>query len=170
MNFSRKKILSVVGLSIFLFPACASLKLANQNGVSTAQTDANQNGAAAAVKDDPEELEKIIKLPFPPEEATWREESAGAPSRKKLTAVVSFTGDDARRISESGNGKSTEVSDIEPETWFPAELVAQSQLSGDETLKGVSFSADEFLQAPYNAGKITRIDGTNYFVLELLGE
>ena len=169
MNFSRKKILSFVGVCLFLFPACSALNSANQNGVSNAPTDVNQN-AAAPVKDDPEELEKIIKLPYPPEEATWREESTGAPNSKKLTAVISFTGEDARRISESGGGNSVGVTDIEPEAWFPAELIAQSQLSGDETLKGVSFSADAFLQAPYNAGKITRIDSTNYFVLELLSK
>lgn len=173
MNFSPKKILSLLGLSVFLFPACSTLKSVNENSVAASQADANQNGEKnnpAAVKDDPEELEKIIKLPFPPEEATWREEATAAPNGKKLTAVVSFSAEDARRILESGRDKSPNAADIDAETWFPAELVAQSQLSGDGNLKGVSFAAADFLEAPYTKGQITHINGTNYFVLELSGE
>jgi hypothetical protein len=34
-------------------------------------------------------------------------------------------------------------------------------------LKGAAYAANDFLQSPYNNGKLTRINDTNYFVLEL---
>lgn len=168
MNFPLKKILSILSLSIFLLTACSKPDFVNQND-NSAQINTNQNGGkdnAPLTKDDVEELGKIIKLPFAPEEVMWREESVNAPNRKKLTAVVRFSAEDAARIAEqAGNNKSAAA--IDAETWFPAELVAQSQLSGDESLKGISYPADNFFQPPYNQGKITRINDTNYFVLEL---
>lgn len=170
MKFPAKKILSLFSLSIFLLSACSMLKSVNQN-TDSAQVNTNQNDEknnAPPVKDDVEALGKIINLPVMPEEATWREESSGAPAGKKLTAVVKFsTGDADKVIEQAGNNKFAAA--IGTETWFPAELVAQSQLSGDESLKGVSFAADVFLQPPYNQGKITRVNDTNYFVLELSG-
>ncbi len=54
---------------------------------------------------------------------------------------------------------------------WPARLMAaggaQSELSGDETLKGNSYAANDFLQSPYEAGKLTRLEDSNYFILEL---
>jgi hypothetical protein len=173
MTFPLKKIASLFSLSLFLLlTACSKPESANQNG-NLAQTNANQNGEknnSSAVKDDIEELGKIIKLPVMPEETTWREDSTIAPPGKKLTAVVKFSAENAAAVSRTGSNKPTTVTDIDAETWFPAELIAKSQLSGDESLKGVSFPADDFLQAPYNQGKITRINDTNYFVFEFLGK
>ncbi len=113
-----------------------------------------------------------------PEEATWREDNlnaqasgeskSAAQERKKLTAVLRFNDDAAAKIvAQTENNKTAKASEVEAEDWFPAELVAQSQLSGDETLKGSTFPADDFFQPPYAKGNITRINNTNYFVLEL---
>jgi len=41
------------------------------------------------------------------------------------------------------------------------------ELSGDDSLKGLAYSADSFFQEPYTSGRVIRIDGTDYFVLEL---
>ncbi len=86
-----------------------------------------------------------------------------SPERKK-----SFEGISLEPVErQAGTYKPAAEADIDAETWFPAELIAQSQLSGDESLKGTAFAADDFLHEPYNQGKITRINDTNYFVLEL---
>jgi hypothetical protein len=162
-----------------IFTGCASNNIANSNEANQNANSANSNGAAST-KDDADELELIIKLPFHPEDAVWREDVFGktgdnrmpaGPTDKKLTAVLRFLKDDADKITaqaEKYKPASPEV--INSENWFPNELVAQSQTSGDETLKGKSYAANDFYNAPYSEGKLTRIEGTDYFVLELFAK
>ncbi len=134
----------------------------NQNA-NTAANSANSN--VAATKDDLEEFGKIVKLPFTPEEVTWRETKD-----KKIIAVLRFSAADAQNlIKQIEKQKQSAPVEINAENWFPPELIAKSQQSGDETLKGKEYAADDFFLAPFNKGKITRIDDTNYFILELSG-
>lgn len=160
---------------VFIFTACPSNnnKTSNSNSANRA---ANSSTNANAVKDDIEELEMLIKLPLHPEEARWLEESLGkvgdnrvpAPTDKKLVAVLRFLEEDANKIvAQAEKQKPATPNIINTESWFPAELIAQSQLSGDETLKGSSYPANDFFNAPYLNGKFTRIEGTDYFILEL---
>lgn len=160
INFSAKNIIGTFWLGAFLLTAsCAETDDANQNNNSST---AQANAAQPASRDDVEELGKIIKLPLAPEEATYRADE------KKLTAVLKFSASDAAQIAaQAGRYKVAAPTEIETEDWFPAELVAQSQLSGDETLRGALFAADDFLQPPFAIGKLTRVGETNYFVLEL---
>ena len=112
-----------------------------------------------------ENLAKIIKLPFAPEEATFTETGS---KDKKLVAVLKFSAADAAVITANAEKyKPPVASDIDAEMWFPPELIAKSQESGDEVLKGNEYAANDFLQPPYINGKLTRIGDTNYFVLEL---
>lgn len=162
---------------IFLFNSCARNETANSN---SSASNSNQTAGSAnefVPKDDVEELGKIIKLPIAPEEATYSENSLNdknseprvpAPNEKKIIAVLKFSTENANQISaDAEKYKQPAPADVEAENWFPPELVAQSQISGDEVLKGVSYAADDFLQAPFNNGKLTRINNTNYFVLEM---
>lgn len=161
-----------MGLGVFFMTACSQTESEVKNA-NAAQVNSNQNAGkrnAVVVKDDIEELGKTIRLPFAPEEATWREEHTNESNGEKLTAVIRFSTENSNAVSRAMRNKPATAADIDAETWFPAELIAQSQLSGDESLKGVSVAADDFLQTPYNQGKITRIEDTNYFVLELSGE
>lgn len=163
MKIFRKKIITVFVFNLFLLNGCSKIETGNPNVNQTAQANQASNGNLSAAKDDLEELGKIINLPVMPEEAMWRDEA------KKITAVIRFAPADAENIAgQAAAYKPAGVAaDIDAESWFPAELIAQSQLSGDETLKGTAFAANDFLREPYNQGKITRIDNTNYFVLEL---
>lgn len=160
----------------FIFTACSSNNSANANANSTNQSanSANSN-SANAVKDDVDELEMTIKLPIHPEEAVWREENlakTGAPpTNKKLVAVLLYTKENADKIvAQAEKYKPATPEIINNENWFPNELTAQSQISGDETLKGKGYPANDFFNAPYTDGKITRIDGTDYFILELFAK
>ncbi len=160
-----------------LFTACTSNNSNNSNSNQANQISNSNN--SNSVKDDVDELEMTIKLPFRPEDAVWREEVLGKtgdnrvspPTDKKLTAVLRFLKEDADKIvAKAEKYKPAAPNIINSENWFPAELIAQSQTSGDETIKGKSYAANDFYNAPYADGKLTRIDGTDYFVLELFAK
>ncbi len=165
----------IVFLGMF-FISCSDTDSNSQNTNQTAS--ANQSFENAnSTKDDAEGLGMIVKLPFESEDAVWREEklvsadeNGRLPSQNetKLTAVLLFKAEDAEKIvAQAQTYKQTFPTDIASENWFPAELIAQSQLSGDETVKGTTYAANDFFQSPYTDGKITRIQASNYFILEL---
>jgi hypothetical protein len=174
---SAPKIIIALVIAAF-FTACTS------NKTNTSNSDqANQSPTTAAnsnsVKDDVDELELTIKIPFHPEEAVWREETLGkagnervpGPTDKKLVAVLRFLKDDADKITAQAEKYKAAVPEIiNTESWYPAELIAQSQTSGDKTLKGASYPADDFYNPPYTSGKITRIEGTDYFIVEIFAK
>jgi hypothetical protein len=179
MKFTFVNLTAILILAILSSSACHNSNLANNSSDSSAgnanQTNVANGGNANQAKDDVEELGKIIKLPLLPEEANyWEEnltESGGnqnSPANKKIVAVLKLSSENAAQlVANIEKIKPPTDSDIDAESRFPAELIAQSQLSGDETLKGKSYAADDFLQPPYKSGKITRIENTDYFVLEL---
>jgi hypothetical protein len=168
MKISQAKLILSLVLSIFLLNACAGNKTANTNS-SAPNTDSNIEVVA---KDDIEELGKIIKLSFAPEEATYSEinlnDGNSAPNKKKIVAVLKFSAENANQIvAQAEKYNSPAPADIDAEDWFPPELIAKSQETGDDFLKGVTYAANDFLQSSYINGKLTRINNTNYFVLEL---
>ncbi len=171
--FRAKSFFALLSI-VFLLNACSGNEIAN---VNTIAPNANSSTAAIVPMDDVEELGKIVKLPYAPEEATFYEFDlrANANSRpsvanaKRLVAVLKFSAEDTNQLSAVvGQSTAPVPFDVEAENWFPPELVAKSQESGDETLKGVSYPAKNFLQPPYVNGRLTRINETSYFVLELL--
>ena len=179
MKFTFVNLAAIFILVILFSSACSNdnptgnnIDLSAKNSNQTA--DANSENTNSS-KDDIDELGKVIKLPLLPEEANYWEEnltdSAGNQNsalNKKIIAVLKFSPRDAAElVSHIEKIKLPVDSAIDSESRFPAELIAQSQLSGDETLKGKSYAADDFLQPPYRSGKITRIENTDYFVLEL---
>jgi hypothetical protein len=180
MKFTFVNLNAFLILSILFTSACSNISSINEPSDLSA-TNSNQNNVANAgntnpAKDDIDGLGKIIKLPLLPEEANYWEENLtdssinqNAPGNKKIIAVLKFSPENsAQLVGNIEKIKAPIDSDIDAENRFPAELIAQSQLSGDETLKGKSYAADDFLQAPYKSGKITRIENTDYFVLELV--
>lgn len=171
---------ALVFLLLFL-TACGNNDSTNNNKDSSAKNSNKISGASLensnSARDDLDELGKIIKLPFAPEEASYWEEVStktdgknqnSAANEKLFVAVLKFSPENAARlVSQIEKIRLPVDAEIDAENRFPAELVAQSQLSGDETLKGKSYAAADFLQTPYRSGKITRIENTDYFVLEL---
>jgi hypothetical protein len=178
MKFTLVNLPAILLIVILFLSACTNDNLTNNPNSSTNNSNqaANANGDNAnSAKDDIDELGKIIKLPLLPEEVSyWEENSAesggnqNAEQNKKIVAVLKFSPEKAvQLVSHIEKIKPPVDSQIDAENRFPAELIAQSQLSGDETLKGKSYAADDFLQTPYKNGKITRVENTDYFVLEL---
>jgi hypothetical protein len=149
--------------------SCTEPDLTNTNANSNV---GNTNTETAIVpKDNAEELATLINLPQIPDEkedehADWREETVA--KGKKLTAILKYKPDNAAKIvSLAEKHKPATVTEIGTEEWFPEELTAQTQLSGNESLRGTVYAANDFFNPPYVHGRLTRIQETNYFVLEL---
>lgn len=106
----------------------------------------------------------IINVPYAPEDIVWKE----YPKPHKVLAVFRFSPEDASKIVTAAVAvKPGEAATVSAEPWFPDELIAQGNTSGDDTLKGQAYVVDQFTQDPFNSGRLVRVDGTDYFVLEL---
>lgn len=184
MKFTFVNLTAVLVFALLFSSACRNddspLREVNSSTKNSNQTASADSENANSAKDDIDELGKIIKLPLVPEEANYWEENLKAvdgnnqnssQKGKKIVAVLKFSPENAAQlVSHIEKIKPPIDAVIDTESQFPVELIAQSQLSGDETLKGKSYAADDFLQPPYNKGKITRVENTDYFVLELTTE
>lgn len=172
-----------IRLAIWIF-AVGVLPLICGACIDNEGTDNRSANASSASKtaeivpqDDLEALAKIVKLNFTPADATFIEinpnnhntnPNVPAPNEQRLVAVLRFAPADAAQIAERAVALAPAApNEIDAENWFPAELIAQSQLAGDESLKGTAYAADDFKQAPYVNGRLTRINDTDFFVLEL---
>jgi hypothetical protein len=179
MKFTFVNLTAILIIAVLFSSACNNNNPTNEtsdlSARNTNQTNVANDGNANPAKDDIDELGKIIKLPLLPEEANYWEENLttsgnnqNSAANKKIVAVLKLSPENAAQLVENIEKiRPPTDSGIDAESRFPAELIAQSQLSGDETLKGKSYAADDFLQPPYKGGKITRIENTDYFVLEL---
>lgn len=135
---------------------------AYKNGNVRSGTNSPENVNAA--RTNVEELSLLVTVPYETEDVVWKEYTA----QKKVIAVLRFSPADTRRIVSEAEKLGTALSvNIPVETWFPSELIAQSEMSGDSSLKGLAYAANIFYQVPYTAGRITRIESSDYFVLEL---
>lgn len=178
MRFLSVAIAPLLLTTILICASCGMKVESNQN--SAASGDSQNVTQNNRVKDDLVELNRVINLPFEPVEVVWQEDNpahknaknqsiaSSEKSEKRIVAVLQFTSEDsARLVAQAEKYAPAKSAVIDAESWFPVELIAQSQLSGDETLKGNSYAADDFFLAPFTNGTLTRIDNTNFFVLEI---
>lgn len=155
-----------VGLILFLLLSFAACNDENEN---SAETNANANTKVQTKKqigntnDDSDDLAEIIKLPFIPEDVVWQQfEVTGG---KKLFAVIRFTpADTATILAQSQTGEKVELA---AERWYPQELIAQSDIAGDQVLHGTTFATNIFYKDSFNKGKVIKLDGSDYFILEI---
>ena len=160
MQFPRFALLFFL-LTTYLLTAC-SAPANNNNAVNSAA--ANSNIAQTGPKDNVEEFGLLVRLPFEPEEVAWEE----MPEQKKLTAVIRFSSENAEKMSnEIAKAGQPSPETVTVESWYPNELIAQGELTGESTVKGQSYPAASLLNPPYTAGKITRIENTDYFILQI---
>ncbi|MFN0279420.1 MAG: hypothetical protein ACKVRN_12620 [Pyrinomonadaceae bacterium] len=134
----------------------------NANSATGPQNSAQENVNSA--RSNIEELGMLVNIPYDTEDIVWKE----TPDRKQLIAVMRFSNEDADKIvAEAATHQTPQPVKLSSETWFPAELIAQSEMSGDDSINGLAYSPDRFAQEPYSNGRIVRVEGTNYFLLEL---
>lgn len=162
MNYlSRAAALLLLFSSAFLLGSCGDRAAGN----TAASRPANSSpDSVDSARTNVEELSLLIKIPYEAEDIYWKENKA----ERKVTAVLRFDKADTDKLAadleKAGAGQDVE---IESEDWFPDELRSQSEMKGDTALKGSAFAATQFYLEPYTDGKITRIVGTDFFVLEL---
>ena len=150
-------------LAIQILSGC-SARTENTNATNGAAATNTSSAANAGPKDNIEEFGMLVRLPIEPEEVAWQEK----PEQKKLTAVIRFSPENAQKMAAevAKNGQAS-VETVTVESWYPNELIAQGELTGESTVKGQSYPAESFLNTPYTKGKITRIENTDYFILQI---
>ncbi|MCZ2391846.1 MAG: hypothetical protein LC113_12300 [Acidobacteria bacterium] len=154
------KIFHIVLISLLLSAfGCAG---SGNNTAPASNSNANVNSEANSANSNLEELRLLINVPYEAEDLVWKKEVGS----EKLVAVLRFTPEDADKIV-AGSGPAKGKVSISPESWYPSELTAQSETSGDSGLDGTAYDPKLFVLAPYSSGRLIRIDGTNYFLLEL---
>jgi len=168
--YNYQMIKSKSGVILAFFLSVASL-----SGCVGGQGNANNSAAAAtgsnrttensnSARTNVEELSLLVKVPYDTEDIVWKEYAAA----KKVIAVLRFSpANSAKIVAEASSAGAPQNVSVAVETWFPDELTAQSDMSGDNSLKGLAYPATAFYQDPYTTGKITRIESSDYFVLEL---
>lgn len=173
-TFSSQIVALISFASIALFAGCTGGPETANNSAPVSPREVNEKNTPQ-VNEKPEELGMLIKVPFVPAEVVFVEQPAVAepgrspgPNDKKLRAVIFYEKEDAEILAaEAAKLAEPTAVEIDADTWFPAELVSQSELNEGQKLKGKAYPADMLFQAPYLAGTLVRIDETNYFVVEM---
>ncbi len=159
-SFRTAAFLSIL-TCVAILGSCTNDDSTTANSKSPAANQPSEKSNAA--KTNVEELAVLVNIPYEAEDIVWKDD----PNSKKLTAILRFsTADSAKLVIEAERIRPPQQVNLPTESWFPAELIAQSDLSGDDTLNGKSYAATNFLLEPYVNGSITRIENTDYFVLE----
>jgi|CXWL01.1.fsa_nt_gi hypothetical protein len=163
MQFARFTLTGFLVSLLVLFSACGGSSVSTVNGVRPVATGNANTQNSKAPNTNVEELGLLVNVQFEVEDVVWKEDA----TKKTILAVLRFSPADAAKIvAQAETFGQPMPGAISPEQWFPSELIAQSEMSGDNVLKGQTYSADGFLQPPYSKGKLTRIESTDYFVLE----
>ena len=161
MRFSTPAVLIIL-VALQILTSCSSPN-GNSNVANASAANAS-NTAQTGPKDNIEELGMLVRLPFVPEEVAWEEK----PDQKKLVAVLRFSPENAVKMaSEVAKNGQPSADTLTVESWYPNELIAQGELTGESTVKGRSYPAEPFLNPPYTKGKITHVENTDYFILQI---
>jgi hypothetical protein len=162
MRFLRRGALIPITLFSILLTGCGGNAGDGANNANTAVNSVASNSNKANTNG--EELGMLINFAWETEDLAWKKDEA----RNTLTAAFRLSPEDAKKLSEQlatkGQGTPKEVS---VEDWFPAELIAQGESQGSSSVPATAFPADDLYQPPYNQGTISRIEGTDYFVVEV---
>lgn len=163
MQFSRSALLLILIAAAQIVSSCSS-SAGNINAANASAANSSTAELQVGPKDNIEELGLLVRLPFEPEEVAWEEN----PEQKKLTAVIRFTPENAMKMrAEIARAGQPTPDTVPVESWYPNELIAQGELSGESIVKGNSYPAGPYLHPPYTKGKITRIENTDYFILQI---
>ncbi len=162
MSFSTPIRLALLAVAVLIANGCSSRPASNVNINSAANLPSSNSNPT---NDNVDELRSLINLPFEPEEVVWREQNA---SIGRLLAVVRLSpeqfADLSKRLSSTAQGNQVQVT---VERWFPAELIAMSETTGEKDLTAISYPATEFFQAPYTEGTVAVIPETDYVIVDL---
>lgn len=162
MRIRQGVLIVSIAFGVTAFAGCSG---GGQNANDRPARSANAGSSPVHVtKTNAEELTMLVNVPYETEDVVWKED----PASKKVVAVMLFSPADADAIvAEAAKFGPPQQVSVAVETWYPSELVAQGEMNGDSALKGISYPANSFFHPPYSTGRIARIEGLPYFVLEL---
>jgi hypothetical protein len=133
------------------------------NGTNNENANVQPQKQIGETSDDSDDLSEFVSLPFIPEDVIWQQfEVKGG---KKIFAVIRFKPEDTQTIL--GQNQAGEKAELPAERWFPQELIAQSDIAGDQVLRGTTYKTDIFFKGAFNKGRIIKLDGSDYFIVEL---
>lgn len=160
MTKTRKGLFLTLVLSLIV-----SADACGGGGVNSfTNANAQPSPSGATVRTNVEELGMLVSVPYESEECFWKDDT----SHKRIVAVLRFPQAEASRlVADAEKVRPAQDVSVSVESWFPAELIAQSEMSGDDVLSGRSYAANAFYQDPYNEGRIIHISDTDYFILEI---
>ena len=106
----------------------------------------------------------LINFTLEPEDIVWQQSE----SPKRIVAVFRLDQEATKKLVDQLSARSQGApKTIAVEDWFPPELVAGGEATVASTVDGTAYPADEFYQPPFSQGTITRVDNTDFFVLEI---
>ncbi|MFL6467609.1 MAG: hypothetical protein ACJ72Z_06600 [Pyrinomonadaceae bacterium] len=144
-----------------------SQQTADNGAAANSNSNASKASNANTADDNVEELRSLIQIPFEPDEVVYRVTNE-ADKKQRLVAVFVLTPANHRelegRLSSGSAGKQQLVT---VEQWFPPELKAMAEMTGETAISGTAFPATDFFQEPFTEGSIVFIPQTDYAVLEL---
>lgn len=142
---------------------CESSDPAPQNAYSVAVNNAN-SASRTVTSTNVEELGLYVNIPYDVEDIAFRGPGAG----KHILAVLKFSHSDAEKAAaEASRIKPPAEASASVEDWYPEELTAMADLSGDDTIKVTVYSPAQFANEPYTNGRLMRVGGTDYFILDI---
>lgn len=162
MLFLRRFSPAAILFSTLIFTSCSAPA---GNSTSTNTNEGNRIASVAKkANDKAEELGMLVNFTLEPEDILWVQSE----SPKKVVAVFRLDEEGSKKLAAQLSARSQGAArTVAVEDWFPAELVAGGETTGGSSVDGTAFPADDFYQAPFTQGTITRINDTDFFVLEL---
>lgn len=159
MRFRKVTAFLTTILTFSLLLSCGGDAVENANNAT-----GNTAAVTSKANTNAEELGLLINFAWETEDLAWKRDDA----KKTLIAAFRLSPEDARKLSDqlSSNGEGA-PKEVAVEDWFPAELVAQGESSGSSTVPATAFPASDLYQPPFTQGTISRVDSTDYFVIEL---
>ena len=134
------------------------------NTAYNANATGNTGAATNKANTNAEELGMLINFAWETEDLAWKRDEA----KKTLIAAFRLLPEEARKLSDQLSSKGPGApKEVAVEDWFPSELVAQGESGGSSTVPATAFPAHDLYQPPFTQGTISRIDSTDYFVIEL---
>src|SRR5215211_1040066 len=146
---AHRSFLIVLSLCLLISTLGGCSKPTSNTNNSNNQTDqANADRAVEpgmeGAKDNADELETLVKLPYEPEDLVWKEFPAAADgsTARRLLAVFQFSVADAKKVVENASHVRPGSPVLLPtEKWFPKELITQTEVSGEEGIRATSYAA-----------------------------
>jgi len=170
MIFLNRSLLVALTIILFLSASCSLNRSSNDNpqlAANANSTSGNATDVSKSPNDDIEDLRANINVQFEPEEVSWRIVT-NPKGGERLIAVFRLSAADAAAFAARSGAKGSHNStDVGVENWFPPELKAMGETTGESTINGVSIPVNEFLRAPFNEGQAYVIPDSDYLIVEL---